>query len=104
MGNAPPRHTWRDSAKGEASSDTLTLRATLGAGCYWGTENYVKKWGKGGIVTRTAVGFMGGEKANPSYSQVCSGKTGHVEVYAHDACVSVYDRGKERERERARAT
>eukprot|EP00613_Pedinella_sp_CCMP2098_P009036 CAMPEP_0171659782 /NCGR_PEP_ID=MMETSP0990-20121206/43835_1 /TAXON_ID=483369 /ORGANISM="non described non described, Strain CCMP2098" /LENGTH=187 /DNA_ID=CAMNT_0012241419 /DNA_START=68 /DNA_END=631 /DNA_ORIENTATION=- len=59
----------------------MTMRATLGAGCYWGTENYVKNtWGKDGSVTRSAVGFMGGAGANPSYDAVCSGRTGHVEV------------------------
>eukprot|EP00616_Rhizochromulina_sp_CCMP1243_P006883 CAMPEP_0118963484 /NCGR_PEP_ID=MMETSP1173-20130426/1360_1 /TAXON_ID=1034831 /ORGANISM="Rhizochromulina marina cf, Strain CCMP1243" /LENGTH=253 /DNA_ID=CAMNT_0006911817 /DNA_START=8 /DNA_END=769 /DNA_ORIENTATION=- len=61
-----------------------TMRATLGAGCYWGTEKFVKKdWGgRTGAVVRTAVGFMGpaNAKANPSYREVCTGTTGHVEV------------------------
>mmetsp|Transcript_15874 Transcript_15874/g.44376 ORF Transcript_15874/g.44376 Transcript_15874/m.44376 type:complete len:277 (-) Transcript_15874:207-1037(-) len=62
--------------------------AIFGAGCYWGTEAYmVKKFGdaaSGGALEATAVGFMGSSsaKANPSYDEVCSGRTGHVEVLA----------------------
>lgn len=59
--------------------------ATLGAGCYWGTEkfyakNFAKKYP--GSILGAAVGFMapGAAKANPSYQEVCSGTTGHVEV------------------------
>lgn len=38
------------------------------------------QWGKNGRVVKGAVGFMGGEKPNPTYREVCSGQTGHVEV------------------------
>lgn len=62
--------------------------ACFGAGCYWGTEKYFKKEFKKyfpnkGEVTWGKVGFMGPTtaKANPSYREVCSGSTGHVEVY-----------------------
>lgn len=58
----------------------------LGAGCYWGTEKYiVKDFQKQhpGVIAHAKVGFMNpnpnGMK-NPSYRQVCSGSTGHVEV------------------------
>lgn len=68
-------------------SDTgFVNRANFGAGCYWGTEKYFKKdfpkLGKGDIINGK-VGFMGpsSSPANPSYRQVCSGITGHVEVY-----------------------
>ena len=57
-------------------------RATFGAGCYWGTERYFKKQFKSAIV-EGAVGFMGGEGTeNPGYRAVCTGKTGHAEVYS----------------------
>jgi peptide-methionine (S)-S-oxide reductase len=49
-------------------------KATFGAGCFWGVEKAFSDFGK------TAVGFMGGAVENPSYKQVCSGRTGHVEV------------------------
>lgn len=58
----------------------------LGAGCYWGTEKYiVKDFQKKhpGCILKAKVGFMNPDPngmKNPSYRQVCSGSTGHVEV------------------------
>jgi len=51
--------------------------ATFGAGCFWKPE-YVFRQIDG--VVSTSVGYMGGEAANPSYEQVCTGRTGHAEV------------------------
>ena len=51
--------------------------ATFGAGCFWGVQSSFNKI-KG--VEKTIVGFMGGNIENPTYEQVCSGKTGHIEV------------------------
>ena len=52
-------------------------KAYFSAGCFWGVEYYFKRL-KG--VTKTAVGFMGGELKNPSYKQVKTGLTGHLET------------------------
>lgn len=58
----------------------------IGAGCYWGTEKFfIKDFNKlyPNSILDGAVGFMGPTtaKANPTYREVCSGQTGHVEVY-----------------------
>ena len=52
-------------------------KATFGAGCFWHIEEEFKKI-KG--VISTSVGFMGGDFKNPSYKDVCTGKTRHAEV------------------------
>ena len=49
----------------------------FGCGCFWGAEKGF--WRLPG-VTSTSVGYAGGEKAEPSYREVCSGLTGHAEV------------------------
>ena len=65
----------------------LDKRACFGAGCYWGTEKFfVKDFGQKlmpGSIIRGNVGFMGPTTAqkNPTYKEVCSGKTGQIEVY-----------------------
>lgn len=51
--------------------------ALFACGCFWGAEKGF--WRLPGVVT-TAVGFAGGQLADPSYNQVCSGRTGHTEV------------------------
>ena len=52
-------------------------KAYFSAGCFWGVEYYFKRL-KG--VTKTVVGFMGGDLENPSYKQVKTGTTGHLET------------------------
>jgi peptide-methionine (S)-S-oxide reductase len=51
--------------------------AVFGMGCFWGAER--KFWEADGVYT-TAVGYAGGHTPNPTYSEVCSGSTGHAEV------------------------
>ena len=51
--------------------------AFFACGCFWGAEKGF--WKLPGVIT-TAVGYAGGETLNPSYNQVCSGKTGHTEI------------------------
>ena len=55
----------------------MNQKATFGAGCFWKPE-YVFRQVEG--VVSTSVGYMGGDVANPSYEQVCTGRTGHAEV------------------------
>ncbi len=53
------------------------LKATFGAGCFWGVEATFRQT-EG--VTSTQVGYLGGNFENPSYTDVCTGRTGHAEV------------------------
>ena len=52
-------------------------KALFGLGCFWGAERIF--WQTPGVWV-TAVGYAGGETPNPTYEEVCSGKTGHNEV------------------------
>ncbi|MGD8418420.1 MAG: peptide-methionine (S)-S-oxide reductase MsrA [Pseudomonadales bacterium] len=51
--------------------------AVFGLGCFWGAER--KFWQTNGVFS-TAVGYAGGITPNPTYEEVCSGRTGHTEV------------------------
>ncbi len=57
--------------------DTKTKKAIFASGCFWGTEHY---FGKADGVISTQVGYAGGKAENPTYEQVSSGQTGHVEA------------------------
>ncbi|HSH43048.1 MAG TPA: peptide-methionine (S)-S-oxide reductase MsrA [Arenicellales bacterium] len=52
-------------------------QALFGMGCFWGAERVF--WELPGVFT-TAVGYAGGYTRNPTYNEVCSGRTGHTEV------------------------
>jgi peptide-methionine (S)-S-oxide reductase len=52
--------------------------AIFGLGCFWGAER--KFWQLGDGIHVTAVGYAAGQTPNPTYEEVCSGRTGHNEV------------------------
>jgi peptide-methionine (S)-S-oxide reductase len=52
--------------------------AMFGLGCFWGAER--KFWELGDGIHVSAVGYAGGHTPNPTYEEVCSGRTGHNEV------------------------
>ena len=67
-----------NSLKTEDIEGTNHIKSiVLGSGCFWGAERYY--WQTPGVFS-TAVGYAGGSTPNPTYEEVCSGMTGHIEV------------------------
>lgn len=56
---------------------TLTEKATVAAGCFWGVEHLFRKhFGNGRGLLDAKVGYSGGQTSSPSYRAVCGGDTG----------------------------
>jgi peptide-methionine (S)-S-oxide reductase len=82
IATASRHHVNGHALKGPYPEGTET--AIFGLGCFWGAER--KFWQLGEGVYVTAVGYAGGETPNPTYEEVCGGRTGHTE-----AVLVVYD-------------
>lgn len=80
VNGAPLRAPWPEG----------TRTAVFALGCFWGAERAF--WRLDGVVS-TAVGYTGGFTPNPSYQEVCSGRTGHTEavLVAYDPSLISYD-------------
>jgi peptide-methionine (S)-S-oxide reductase len=78
----PARHEVLDTPIAPPFPEGLE-QAVVGMGCFWGAERIF--WQAPGVYT-TAVGYAGGFTKNPTYEEVCSGRTGHTE-----AVLVVYD-------------
>jgi len=67
-----------------------TRTVTFGMGCFWGADKGF--WAIPGVVS-TAVGYAGGSTPNPTYGEVCSGRTGHAEMVrvAYDPARVTFD-------------
>ena len=72
-----PRHYVLDTPIEGPYPDGLET-AYFGLGCFWGAER--KFWEMGDGIWVTAVGYAGGATPNPTYEEVCSGRTGHNEA------------------------
>jgi peptide-methionine (S)-S-oxide reductase len=72
----PGRHTVLGSSLAPPYPEGSQV-ADFGLGCFWGAERVF--WQIPGVIT-TAVGYEGGFTPNPTYEEVCSGRTGHTEA------------------------
>jgi len=72
-----PEHHYVNDAPVRGPYDEHLQQAVFALGCFWGAERLF--WQIDGVFS-TSVGYAGGITRNPSYEEVCSGNTGHIEV------------------------
>jgi peptide-methionine (S)-S-oxide reductase len=74
-----------------STSASKTELATVGGGCFWCTEAVMERLAG---VQKVVSGYAGGQTANPTYEEICTGRTGHAEVIQieFDPAVISYDR------------
>ncbi len=73
----PNRAGWRYVCITEGDPMEVLENATLGAGCFWCVEAVFERLDG---VRSVVAGYAGGKTKNPTYEEVCSGRTGHAEV------------------------
>jgi len=69
----------------------MSEAAYFATGCFWGAER--RFWQLDGVI-QTSVGYMGGNKSNPTYKEVCTGTTNHAEVVEviYDSSIVLYEK------------
>jgi peptide-methionine (S)-S-oxide reductase len=72
----PERHAVSGAALRPPYPDGSEI-AEFGMGCFWGAERLF--WRTPGVIS-TSVGYAGGSTPNPTYEEVCTGRTGHIEI------------------------
>jgi len=69
----------------------MSEAAYFATGCFWGAER--RFWQLDGVI-QTSVGYMGGNKSDPTYKEVCTGTTNHAEVVEviYDSSIVLYEK------------
>ena len=69
----------------------MSEAAYFATGCFWGAER--RFWQLEGVI-QTSVGYMGGNKSDPTYKEVCAGNTNHAEMVEviYDSSIISYEK------------